>query len=218
MTIYQTNVRGDLVLDLAASSHRSLHRRVAYALRAAIRSGRLPVGTALPPSRQLAEDLRCSRWVITEAYAHLVTEGYLQAKTGSATVVRWAGSDAQHADPATVERKDPPRIDLAPGLSDSHHFPRHRWSQAVAAAVDRAPVADLGYPDPAGDATLRSALAEHLTRSRGVRLRGADLVVTTSASRALCASVRPWPPPASRASRSRTPGGCGCTMLRGPAG
>ena len=45
----------------------------------------LPAGLTLPPSRTLAAELGCSRWVVTEAYAQLVSEGYLVAATGSAT-------------------------------------------------------------------------------------------------------------------------------------
>ena len=58
------------------------HERLTRALRAAVRSGRLPAGSALPPSRTLAADLGCSRWVVTQAYAQLVAEGYLDARVG----------------------------------------------------------------------------------------------------------------------------------------
>ena len=64
--------------------------RLAAAIRAAIRDGRLPVGAALPPSRMLAADLSVSRWTVTEAYTQLITEGYLTGKTGSATRVTWS--------------------------------------------------------------------------------------------------------------------------------
>ncbi|MEU7524202.1 winged helix-turn-helix domain-containing protein [Saccharothrix sp. NPDC042600] len=51
-----------------------LHDRLAHALRAVIRDGRLAEGDAVPPSRALAEELGCSRWVVTEAYGQLVAE------------------------------------------------------------------------------------------------------------------------------------------------
>jgi DNA-binding transcriptional MocR family regulator len=60
-----------------------LHERLRSTLRGAICSGRLTRGSALPPSRKLAAELGCSRWVVTEAYAQLVAEGYLEARTGS---------------------------------------------------------------------------------------------------------------------------------------
>ena len=63
--------------------------RLAAAIRTAIRDGRIPREAALPPSRTLAADLGVSRWTVTQAYAQLVTEGYLTARTGSATRVSW---------------------------------------------------------------------------------------------------------------------------------
>ena len=84
----QTNAAWDTLLDLDAQSAGPLHDRLRRALRSAIVSGRIAAGSALPPSRTLAADLGCSRWVVTEAYAQLAAEGYLEARAGSATRVR----------------------------------------------------------------------------------------------------------------------------------
>ena len=65
-----------------------MHARLSGAVRDAIRVGRLPVGAALPPSRDMAAELKCSRWVVTEAYEQLVAEGYVEARVGSGTRVR----------------------------------------------------------------------------------------------------------------------------------
>src|SRR4051794_36204139 len=86
----QTNLSWDVLLDLSGPDPGPRHERLARALRSAIRDGVLPVGTALPPSRKLAADLSCSRWLVTQAYAQLVTEGYLAARTGAATRVLWS--------------------------------------------------------------------------------------------------------------------------------
>ena len=201
MAVVQTNreggLAGDLVLDLAGQRGGALHQRLATALRAAIRSGRVPVGAALPPSRHLAADLGCSRWAVTEAYAQLLAEGYLQARTGSATRVRWSGTaDDDHPDaPRAAPRapallrpapgRPPPaasRIDLAPGLPDLRAFPHRAWARALQQATTQVAVGDLGYPDPGGHPGLRAALGEHLARARGVVLRGAAVQVTTSAT------------------------------------
>src|SRR5918996_4129726 len=90
----QTNLAWDTLLELGAPGSGPLHARLSRALRRAIRSGRLPAGSALPPSRQLAADLGCSRWVVTEAYAQLAAEGWLQARVGSGTRVRPLGAAA----------------------------------------------------------------------------------------------------------------------------
>ncbi|MCT9932689.1 PLP-dependent aminotransferase family protein [Planotetraspora sp. A-T 1434] len=61
--------------------------QVARELRDAIRSGRLALGTRLPPSRDLAKDLGLSRGAVVEAYEQLVAEGFLAARTGAGTYV-----------------------------------------------------------------------------------------------------------------------------------
>ena len=73
-----------ITLDLDPSVG-SLTQRLMAALRAGVQHGQLPAGLTLPPSRTLAAELGCSRWVVTVAYAQLVSEGYLVATTGSAT-------------------------------------------------------------------------------------------------------------------------------------
>jgi len=146
----RTNLAWDTLLELGDAASGPLHARLSGALRQAIRAGRLPAGSALPPSRQLATDLGCSRWVVTEAYAQLAAEGWLQARVGSGTRVRplgaaAAGRPAPDAPPARA-----PRIDLAPGLPDLRSFPLGRWLGALRSVASTLPYAELGYPDPSG--------------------------------------------------------------------
>ncbi|MDG4824807.1 PLP-dependent aminotransferase family protein [Asanoa sp. WMMD1127] len=172
----QTNSAWATLLDLSGAG--PTHQRLARALRGAIRSGRLPTGSAVPPSRALAEELGCSRWVVTEAYGQLVTEGYLAARVGSATRVAWVPDDppAGNRRPPRQRAKTPaPRLDLAPGLPDLRAFPRRRWADSVAAVTGDVSVADLGLPDPRGHPRARRTIAEYLQRSRGAVAR-ADTV------------------------------------------
>src|SRR3954466_7758696 len=81
---------GDLLVSLDRSSDRGLRRPLEGELRGAIRHGRLPVGTALPPSRVLAKELGVARGVVVDAYGQLAAEGYLEARQGSGTRVRAA--------------------------------------------------------------------------------------------------------------------------------
>jgi GntR family transcriptional regulator/MocR family aminotransferase len=175
-----------LLLDLqAAAGHLPgpLHGRLTDALREAIREGRLRAGSLLPSSRVLAAELGCSRWVVTQAYAQLAAEGYLDGQIGSGTRVRMTGAETP-ASGAVPAPSGPARtaIDLAPGLPDLRAFPVTRWVTAVRAAAAAMPVADLGYPDPAGHPVLRDVLSGYLTRVRGARANPAHLTV--------CGSVR----------------------------
>ncbi len=157
----RTNLAWETLLDLPGPGPR--HVALAAALRTAIRSGRIGADATLPPSRVLATALGCSRWVVTQAYAQLATEGYLAGRTGSATRVRWSPGTAGAAAhrPAPAPR---PRFDLAPGMPDLRAFPRRQWADALARA---AAGADLGYPPPAGVPALRAVLADYLSRARG---------------------------------------------------
>jgi GntR family transcriptional regulator/MocR family aminotransferase len=188
----QTNSAWDVVLDLHAVGTGTLHERLKRALRAAIRSGRLATGATLPPSRALAQDLGCSRWAVTEAYAQLTAEGYLEARSGSGTRVRWV--DTEHAADVGAPRSSSPsvRMDLAPGLPDLRAFPRARWAAALRTVTANAAVTDLGYSDPFGHPELRSVLVDYLQRSRAATGSGARLMVTTGTSsgvRRLCLAL-----------------------------
>jgi GntR family transcriptional regulator/MocR family aminotransferase len=170
MPVSQTNLAWATLLDVGPPERgrRRLHDRLAHALRTAIRDGRLAEGVAVPPSRALAEELGCSRWVVTEAYGQLVAEGYLAAQVGSATRVSWSPDIPPPRPRARRTPARPPiRYDLAPGLPDLRAFPRRRWADAVRAVTGSAVRYDLGLPDPAGHPVLRTTVAEYLRRARG---------------------------------------------------
>jgi GntR family transcriptional regulator/MocR family aminotransferase len=196
VAVSQTNFAWATLLDVRPSERgrRRLHDRLAYALRTAIRDGRLVEGAAVPPSRALAEELRCSRWVVTEAYAQLIAEGYLSARVGSATRVSWT-PDTAPPRPRTrhAPARPPISYDLAPGLPDLRAFPRRRWADAVRAVTGSALHYDLGLPDPAGHAVLRTTVAQYLRRSRGADAHAAYVVVCSGVTDGLvrvCRALR----------------------------
>ncbi|WP_410564477.1 PLP-dependent aminotransferase family protein [Amycolatopsis sp. cmx-4-61] len=152
-----------VLLDLTGPGPK--HEQLARALRQAIRDGDLEDGVAVPPSRQLAADLGCSRWVVTQAYAQLVAEGYLAGRAGSATRVRRvAGGTGSRTPP---EATPPPRYDLAPGLPDLRSFPRRPWAEAIREVLATTPHPDFGLPEPDGHPRLRRVLGDYLRRVRG---------------------------------------------------
>ena len=176
MAGFQTNLAWDALLELSGRPG-PLHARLAGALREAIRDRRLPAGSALPPSRVLAEDLGCSRWAVTEAYAQLAAEGYLEARVGSGTRVRSLGQDEAGRPHPEAAPARAPRIDLAPGLPDLRAFPLARWVAALRSVAGTLPYAELGYPDPAGHPRLRHLLAQYLARVRGAHADPAQVTI-----------------------------------------
>ena len=193
MAVRQANLAWETLLDLSATRPGPLHMRLAAAIRAAVRDGRLPVGAALPPSRMLAADLGVSRWTVTEAYSQLITEGYLTGKTGSATRVTWSPrpGDEPRAEPA---RKPPAQaakpasaagFDLSSYHPDLRAFPRRRWVEAIRAAAETAPFDRLSYSEPGGLPELRAVLAEHLNRSRGASAEPDTICVVMGAGQGM---------------------------------
>jgi GntR family transcriptional regulator / MocR family aminotransferase len=138
------------------------------AVRDAIRSGALRPGVRLPASRELAAQLGVSRGVVTDAYRQLEAQGFLQTAARLAPLV---------ADVARARRPLPtrpaaptvaPRFDFTATTPDVALFPAHTWARAAAEGLRRLPVEHLDYGDPRGLPHLREALADHLSRTRGV--------------------------------------------------
>jgi GntR family transcriptional regulator / MocR family aminotransferase len=197
VAVSQTNFAWATLLDVGPPERgrRRLHDRLAHALRTAIRDGRLAEGAAVPPSRALAEELGCSRWVVTEAYGQLIAEGYLSARVGSATRVSWSPDTEPPGGPRPPRARRVPappsiRYDLAPGLPDLRAFPRRRWADAVRSVTGSAVHYDLGLPDPAGHAVLRTTVAQYLRRSRGADAHAASVTVCAGVTDGLVRTCR----------------------------
>lgn len=172
-----------LMLELAESSD-PLSRRLMNALRAGVRDGRLPAGSALPPSRVLAAELGCSRWVVTEAYGQLVAEGYLSATQGAATRVRDLGGVRSGESARTVLPERRPRVDLAPGVPDLNAFPRSRWAESYRRAVSERPTGGLTGSAMTGTHASRTVITDYLRRTRQVVEEPSQLNLCTGASAA----------------------------------
>ncbi|MEW2496685.1 PLP-dependent aminotransferase family protein [Streptomyces nodosus] len=164
-----------------------LRRGLTNALREAVRTGRLAPGTRLPSSRSLAADLGIARNTVADAYADLVAEGWLTARQGSGTRVAERASTTPPAVPAAPPAREParPLHDLQPGTPDLASFPRAEWLKAARRALAAAPHRALGYGDPRGHPALRAALAEYLSRARGVRTDPGRILVCAGFSHGL---------------------------------
>ncbi len=166
----------ELLIPVGATPTRQPGRALERGLREAIRSGRLPGGTTLPSSRDLARQLGVARGTVTSAYRQLVGEGYLTSRHGSGTRVNDIPQTA--VPPATAPAPPPPGRRLLPGLPALGAFPRNAWLACVRAALADLPDTALGYPDPAGIPELRSEVAAYLGRVRSVATGPGGVVIT----------------------------------------
>ena len=151
-------------------------------LRDGIRAGRIAGGTTLPPSRQLAAELRLSRGIVVEAYQQLVAEGYLLSRAGAGTWVASGHTVGQSAaTPEAEAAAAEPEFDLTPGRPDLAAFPRTAWVTALRRVLSDLPHADLGYGDPGGVPRFRAEIAGYLRRVRAADA-GPDRVVAINGS------------------------------------
>lgn len=78
---------------LSNSSNSPLYQQIKEQVAAAILSGEVPEGTALPSVRVLARDLRISVITTARAYTELAAEGFIATVSGKGTFVQPLDSD-----------------------------------------------------------------------------------------------------------------------------
>jgi GntR family transcriptional regulator / MocR family aminotransferase len=173
-----------LQLDKADAPSGGLSLWLTGRLRLAIGDGRLPVGSRLPATRVLAEELGVSRGVVTEAYQRLTEEGHVagRGRAGTVVVAVPAPAPAPSADAIALDRSAgvaafanapgndvfdalraaPALIDLSPGTPDLAAFPRGAWLRAERTVLNDLSPASFGYGDPRGAPAFRTAVANWL--------------------------------------------------------
>lgn len=154
-------------------------------LREAVRSGRLRGGTHLPPSRQLAGDIRMARSSVATAYERLTAEGYLMSRQGAGTWVA-EGMTAQPVTQPILPRIAASEISICrPSLRS---FPIAAWRRATVAAASR--LQDHSEGSFMGDPALRAEVAAYVGRARGLHVSADNVMITRGGSDAIALAFR----------------------------
>jgi len=188
----------ELFTDLDRGLPTPLRAQLERAVCDAIAAGGLRPGDRLPASRLLAEAAGVSRGVVSEAYAQLAAEGWIEIRQGRAPVVRAeavaGGVATPRADVASAGRRAsvalPPRLDLTATAPDLSRFPRRAVMAAFRRTLAEMPDAALDYGDPRGDDVLRAELAAYLVRVCGVAAAPERVVVTGGYTQGLWLACR----------------------------
>ncbi|GAA4639745.1 PLP-dependent aminotransferase family protein [Actinoallomurus vinaceus] len=183
---------------VSLTDRRDLAGQIYRQLREAILDGRLRVGEALPPTRELARRLDVARNTVSVAYERLTAEGFLESRVGAGTFVHEGGPASRSAPAESPLRPRPvwrsispwpdwldqrPRFDFRVGLPDHRLFPYEAWRRLTARELRRP--AEPVYGDPAGHPDLRAAVARYIGVSRAVRASAGDIIVTSGIQQAL---------------------------------
>lgn len=204
-------------LDLALPPKRSgtpAYIWLCDVLRGGILAGRLPPGTRLPATRELASQYGLARGTVVTAFAQLKAEGYVESRTGSGTYVNRtlpehllqvprlgrAEGEVRHAPHRTiskfVRRAAVPAYDAPSTRAFRANqpaldlFPTTLWSQIAARRLRRASTSDLQACDPLGYRPLQKALAAYLTTSRGVKCVPEQIAIVSGVQEALYLAAR----------------------------
>lgn len=188
-------------------------------LRTAILSGQLPMGTQLPSTRALADELGVSRNTVLSAYDQLFAEGYLEAIGGKGTFVthtlpesllpqnqrRRAKSAAkrQHTLSRQTNRLlNTPQMPGASlfarranqafraGLPALDQFPYEVWEKLLTRHARGLHPQMQIYQEVAGYRPLREAIADHVLLARQVHCTPDQVIIVTGSQGGLHLAAR----------------------------
>ena len=197
-----------IVIDEASSKPKNI--QIYMEIRDIILSGGMKAGERLPASRILATELEVSRTTVVSALDRLISEGLVDARSGSGTFVSnvLARTRPQHlvgdnpipiptetsdvSDAMTTAMGDFAVRDQLPaqpkafitGLPALDAFPMSQWARLSAKnwRGDRSEI--MGYGEPLGLMQLREAIASHVNASRGIKCDPSQIFITGGAQQA----------------------------------
>jgi len=182
----------DLAIHLDRAARTPLAGQIAAAIGTAIHDGRLAPGARLPSWHDLAAQLGVARGTVRAAYDSLRDQQLVVTAGAAGTRVAREPAPAR----ATAARPAPERPAVAParrvepvpfqvGVPGQDVFPFKTWSRIMGRAARTAAAQPLAYPDPRGEAPLRTAIAAYLGIARGIACHPSQVFVTAGYAAAL---------------------------------
>ena len=150
----------------------SLYMHLYKCIRDDIVSGEIKAGEKLPSKRSLAENLGISVITVENAYAQLISEGYLysQPKKGfyAAEIEKRAAREKTAMKPVMLPDVPSYFADFASNRTDPENFPFTTWAKLMREIISEKS-AELMINAPCGGVpSLRQAIAAHLRAFRGM--------------------------------------------------
>lgn len=134
-------------------------------------------GARLPSKRLLAEELHTSLSTIEHAYALLCEEGYVEARERSGFYVSFRAADGFAASPSASPRTPLPAASSQPPQS----FPFSVLARAMRSVLSNYQERIMIKSPNCGCDALRTAIAQYLSRSRGISAAPTQIVIGSGA-------------------------------------
>lgn len=193
----------ELVLTIDPNPEIPVFRRLATAMREAIISQRLQPGQKVPSAKALADSFSLSRPTVVKVYKTLISQGYLEAKTGSGTFVSkrlsQPGTQVEQRKPLIAGHVSPNGISeyaqrisnikfvepTLAGMPELNYgsppwdlLPREKWRELLMKYCRLRPPDQFDSADEVfGYLPLRSAIAAFLSRSKGVQCSAEQVIL-----------------------------------------
>ncbi|EFU38698.1 transcriptional regulator, GntR family with aminotransferase domain [Paenibacillus vortex V453] len=199
-----------LPFETYVEQYRYKYLALYHAIRTAIHSGKLPEGTRLPATRELAKLYGVSRGSAAQSYDMLMAEGYVVSRPGSGTYVakgiamidqppaadrapvlsawgqRLMEKSGEYAS-ALMSIQEPPlgTISFANARMPIQDFPYSEWRSALSYAGGSGGTQLQSGAPPEGDTELRQAIAGHLRFTRGIQVDPEHIVIFSGSMQGL---------------------------------
>jgi GntR family transcriptional regulator/MocR family aminotransferase len=202
-----------IVLDRSAQT--PLSRQIYDAYRTAILQRSLRSGQQVPSSRQLAIDIKVSRFPVLEAYAQLQAEGYFESQRGGGTFVSRSLPEQLMSVETRVKRSPLVPGGLRPialrssqlpafqgspsrpgwGAFGVHQpafdqFPFEIWSKLIARHSRNPNASVIHRIDPLGSVEFREEICSYLRTARAVECDPGQIMVVSGSQQALDITAR----------------------------
>lgn len=181
-----------------------LHQQIYDRIKEKIMNGEWPVGTRIPPQRELAERFGVNRSTVVYALGELAADGLIEAITGRGTVVsnntwnllssapspdwnRYVSSGFYQPNLRMIQainraEADPGIVRLGTGELSSELLPAGEMLKSLNRSQDGA--FSLGYSEPKGSLALREAVSRYL-RGKAINTSPASILIVSGGLQAL---------------------------------
>jgi len=192
-----------------------LHRQVYDGYREAILRGDLAPGQKIPSSRELASEIRVSRFPVLHAYAQLLAEGYFESQVGSGTYISTTLPDQMISSDHQLDQSEEvlsghrpiarrnlvyPKREMTALLESCGSFGLHQpafdqfpfavWSALVDRHSRNPALSALRRIDPMGSSRFRRQICAYLRTARSVKCEPEQIIVVSGSQQALDITAR----------------------------